>query len=193
MTRSLDPATITRMLNDIARGENGRIDELLPLVYEELRRMASGFMKQERAGHTLQATEIVNEVYLKLVGSESLEVANRAHFFAIAANAMRRILIDYARRHNAARRGGGAPRVSLDEGAVMSEERSTLLLALDEALVRLAALDERQAHIVEMRYFAGLTIEETALALDISPATVKREWRMARAWLYREINGTADS
>ena len=162
------------------------VDRLVPLVYDELRRLASSYLRGERADHTLQTTALVHEAYLKLADQRHTSWANRAHFFGIAAQAMRRILVDHARTRRRAKRDGGRP-VTLEEELAGSSGRPDEILEVDEALARLALLDPRQARIVELRYFAGLTIDDTALALDLSPATVKREWTSARAWLQQEL------
>ena len=161
---------------------------MVPLVYEELRRQAQRYLRRESPGHTLQTTALVHEAYLRLVDQRTARWQSRAQFFGVAAQLMRRILVDHARSHHAAKRGGSAIQVPLEEETAAAEERDVDLLALDEALTRLAQLDERQAKVVELRYFTGLGIEETAEALGISPATVKREWTMARAWLKRELD-----
>jgi RNA polymerase sigma factor (TIGR02999 family) len=167
------------------------VDELLPIVYQELRRLAAAYLRRERPGQTLQPTALVHEAYLRLLKDRPDRWQNRAHFCAIAAHSMRQILIERARARGALKRGGPQPRVTLDESLVAGEDRSIDLLALDEALERLAALDPEQARLVELRYFGGLTIEETAEAMAISPATVKRHWTVARAWLARELEGSA--
>jgi RNA polymerase sigma factor (TIGR02999 family) len=168
------------------------VDALLPVVYEELRRLAASYLRRERPGQTLQPTALVHEAYLRLMKDRPERWQNRAHFCAIAAHAMRQILIERARARHALKRGGAQPRVTLDEGLVGEAGRSIDLLALDEALERLAGLDPEQARLVELRFFGGLTVEETAEAMNISPATVKRHWTVARAWLARELEG-ADS
>lgn len=174
-----------------AKGPEGSgrndISEVMPEVYAELRRLAAAYLRRERPGQTLQPTALVNEAYVRLVGQHP-RFQNRAHFCAIAANAMRQILVERARARHAQKRGGGAARVTLDEGLVRSPEPTVDLEALDEALTRLTALDPHQARIVELRFFGGLTVEETAEALAISPATVKRHWSVARAWLARELD-----
>ena len=167
------------------------VDDLLPVVYEELRRLAAAYLRRERPGQTLQPTALVHEAYLRLMKDRPERWQNRAHFCAIAAHSMRQILIDRARARGAQKRGGAQPRVTLDEGLVAAESSSVDLLALDAALERLAALDQEQARLVELRFFGGLTIEETAEAMGISPATVKRHWTVARAWLARELAGDA--
>ncbi len=162
----------------------------MPLVYEELRRMANYYMRNERRGHTLQTSALVNEAYLRLIDHENIEWQNRSHFFGLAAQAMRRILVDHARSRNYQKRGGAAQQVSLDEAATLATERAEELIALDEALQELAKLDPRKSQIVEMRYFGGLTGEEVSEALSISTATVSRDWEIAKAWLLRELSRT---
>jgi RNA polymerase sigma factor (TIGR02999 family) len=169
------------------------LDALLPLVYAELRRLAAGYLRREKPGQTLQPTALVHEAYLRLMKDRPDRWQNRAHFCAIAAHSMRQILIERARARGAAKRGGARPRVTLDEALVAGNDRSIDLLALDEALERLAALDPEQARLVELRFFGGLTVEETAEAMNISPATVKRHWTVAKAWLSRELEGLADA
>ena len=190
---SSDADNVTRLLADWGDGNQQALEELLPLIYNELRRLAHNFLYRERPGHTLQTTALVHEAYLKLIDQRDAHWQNRAHFFAIAAQAMRRILIDSARKHTAVKRGGGAEKVSLDEVAEISLEPDRSLLALDEALNALAEIDPQQSRIIELRYFGGLTIEETAEVLKTSPATVKREWAMARAWLYKAVTGSSAS
>jgi RNA polymerase sigma factor (TIGR02999 family) len=180
---------ITRLLADWAGGDRGALDRLAPLVHAELRRIARRQMGGERQGHTLQATALVNEAYLRLAGREGFEWKDRAHFYAVCAQVMRHVLIDHARAHARDKRGGGALHVSLDEAAVMSAESASELVALDEALRGLEELDPQKGRVVELRYFAGLSIEETAEVLNISPTTVRREWRRAKAWLYRALAG----
>lgn len=179
---------VTRLLAQIGDGRRDAWDELAPLVYQELHRLAEIELVGERSGHTLQPTALVNEAYLRLVDQRKAGWNNRAHFFGAAATAMRRILIDHARARRADKRGGERSRQDLDEALVMFEERSTDLLDLDAALSRLASFDPEQEKIVEMRFFGGLTVEETAAALATSPSSVERGWRAARAWLLREIN-----
>jgi len=161
--------------------------EILPLVYNELRRISSKYLREERRKHTFQTTELVHEAYLKLIGNENLSWKNRAHFFGIAARSMRQILVDHARKRKAVKRGSGETKLSLEEAATISSENDEEILALDNALNKLESLDERSGKVVEMRFFSGLTIEETAEALNISPSTAKRDWNFAKAWLYREI------
>ena len=183
---------VTRLLLAWRKGDAGAADQLLPAIYDELHRQAERAMRRENPDHTLQATALVNEAYLKLVDQSRVEWKNRAHFFGVAAQAMRRVLVDHARGKHADKRGGRAARVTLDDanaGAAEEAAGELDVLALNDALERLAALDAQQAKVVELRYFSGLNIEETAVALSISPATVKREWAVARAWLKRELAG----
>lgn len=174
-------------LSGVARSGRVTVDQMVPLIYDELRRIAHYRLRAEQTGHTLETTGLVHEAYLRLVGSEPLEFENRAHLLAIAAQAMRHVLIDSAVRRRAQKRGGGERALSLDEAPVLAETRSEDLLALDEALQRLSAIDERQGRVVECRFFGGMNIEETAAALETSTATVKRDWALARAWLNREL------
>lgn len=178
---------VTRLLADLQRGDRSALDELLPIVYDELRRLADSYLSRERPDHTLQPTALVHEAYLRLVDQREVNWQNRAQFFGLAAEMMRRILVNHARDRRAAKRGGGARRLSLDEAVSFFEQRDVELVALDEALNRLAALDPQQGRIVELRFFGGLSIEETAEVLAVSPATVKRDWRMAKAWLHRAM------
>ena len=177
---------VTQMLQDWSKGNRARLDELLPIVYNELRRLAHSYLNRERKDLTLQTTALVHEAYLKLIDQHSVNFQNRSHFFAISAQAMRRILLDNARRTMAEKRGSGG-KVSLEDIAEISTDKNEHLIELDLALQELEEFDEKQAKIIELRYFGGLTIEETAEALDISPATVKREWTMARAWLFQRM------
>jgi RNA polymerase sigma factor (TIGR02999 family) len=186
---TVSPQEITRLLEDWAGGDRGALDKLAPLVHAELRRIARRQMGSERQGHTLQATALVNEAYLRLAGQQGFEWRDRTHFYAVCAQVMRHVLIDHARAHARDKRGGGALHVSLDEAAIMSGEGASELLALDEALRALEALDAQKGRVVELRYFAGLSIEETAEVLGVSPTTVRREWRRAKAWLYRALSG----
>jgi RNA polymerase sigma factor (TIGR02999 family) len=179
---------ITKLLLDWRNGDGEALDRLMPLVYEELRRMANNYLRNERKGHTLQTAALVNEAYLRLVDHENIAWQNRAHFFGVAAQAMRRILVDHARTRNYQKRGGAAQRVSLDEAATLAEGRPAELIALDEALDELAKLDERKCRVVELRYFGGLSIEETAEALGVSIPTVTRDWNTAKVWLMREMS-----
>lgn len=184
---STSPQEVTRLLADWSKGDTSALDRLIPLVHAELRRIAQSQMRQERPGHTLQATALVNEAYLKLAGQDGFEWHDRAHFFAVCAQVMRHILIDHARAHARDKRGGGAIQVSLDEVAVMGAEQAGDYVALDEALRLLESVDPQKGRIVELRYFGGLSIEEAADVLKISSRTVRREWRRAKAWLYRMI------
>ncbi|MDQ3743783.1 MAG: sigma-70 family RNA polymerase sigma factor [Acidobacteriota bacterium] len=181
------PPEITRLLEDWSRGDRSALDRLIPLVHAELRRIARRQMSQERAGHTLQATALVNEAYVRLAGDTGQRWQNRAHFFAVCAQVMRHVLIDHARSRAREKRGGALRRVSLEGAAALAEGGEAELLALDEALARLEEFDRQKARVVELRYFAGLGIEETAEALGVSPTTVRREWRRAKAWLYRTL------
>jgi RNA polymerase sigma-70 factor (ECF subfamily) len=182
------PGEITVLLAEMKRGNSEALPKLVPLLYDELRKLAGHFLREERPGHTLQPTALVHEAYLKLAGQRA-GFENRAQFMAVAAQAMRRILVDYARQRVAAKRGGGVALTDLDIASVgATVEQSQELLAIDEALEKLTALDPQQARVVEMRYFGGLTVEETAAALAIAPRTVKREWAMAKAWLRVEIS-----
>lgn len=178
---------VTQLLLDWGGGDRAALDKLVPAVYQELRRLARHYMRGERAGHTLQTSALVNEAYMRLVDYKNVRWQNRAHFFAVAAQAMRRILVDHARANRAAKRGAGGQKVSLDEAAVLSDERAEELIALDDALTKLEQLDERKSRIVEMRYIGGLSVEEVAEVLGVSPRTVEREWRSAKAWLHRAI------
>jgi RNA polymerase sigma-70 factor, ECF subfamily len=179
---------ISQLLRAWSDGDRTALDRLVPLVYDELRRMARRYMDGQQAGHTLQTTALIHEAYLKLIDQKEAHWRNRAHFFGVAAKAMRSILVDYARASHAAKRGGEAVLVSLDEAAVASDERATELLALDDALEGLAAIDRRKCQVVELRYFGGLSVEETAEVLQVSVETVAREWRLARTWLLRELS-----
>ncbi|HEY6333648.1 MAG TPA: sigma-70 family RNA polymerase sigma factor [Blastocatellia bacterium] len=180
---------ITQLLADWGRGDKAALDKLMPIVYQELRKLAGHYMRGERQGHTLQTTALVNEAYTRLVGYERIEWQNRSHFFAISAQVMRRILIDHARSHLYQKRGGGAVKVSLDQAAGLSEQRAEELIAVDRALEELAVMDPRKSQIVELRFFGGLSVEETAEVMNISTPTVQREWRKAKAWLHKAIEG----
>jgi RNA polymerase sigma factor (TIGR02999 family) len=190
---SADFENVNQLLRDWSKGNQQALEELLPLIYNELRQLAHNFLYRERPGHTLQTTALVHEAYLKLIDQRDARWQNRAHFFAIAAQAMRRILIDSARSHAAMKRGGPQEKLSLDEVPDISLEPNTRLLALDEAMNRLAEIDPEQSRIVELRYFGGLTIEETAEVTNLSPATVKREWSMARAWLHQALTDNVNT
>jgi len=188
VTPVADPSKpVTQLLADWSKGDVGAREALLPLVYDELRKLAAAYLRRERPDHTLQPTALVHEAYLRLVEERSVDWQSRSHFFSVSAKLMRRILVDHARGHLAEKRGAGLPKVPLTEAMAMSRERPADLLALDESLTRLASRDPQQSRVVELRVFAGLTVEETALALGISPATVKRDWAVAKAWLLREI------
>jgi RNA polymerase sigma-70 factor, ECF subfamily len=179
---------VTELLDEWRRGDRAALDRLTPLVYDELRRIAHRYMRAERGGHTLETTALVNEAYLRLAGQRRVEWQDRAHFFAVTAQVMRHVLIDHARRRRYAKRGGAeAQQVPLEEAHAMTVERAAELLALDEALEKLAQLDSRKARVVELRYFGGLSLEETADVLEVSAMTVRRDWRAARAWLYKEV------
>jgi RNA polymerase sigma-70 factor, ECF subfamily len=180
---------VTELLVDWGSGNEAAFDRLFALVYTELRSLASSYMRRERPDHTLQTTALVNEAYIKLVGHKDAVLHNRVHFFAIAAKVMRQILIDHARSKHYEKRGGGALKISLDDTAILSDERAAELVALDDALKELAKFDPRQSQIVELRFFGGLTLEETAQFLKISSDTVSRDWNVAKAWLYRQICG----
>jgi len=182
---------VTGLLIDWCNGDQTALERLVPLVEKELHRLAHHYMQREHPGHTLQTTALVNEAFLRLMDQKRVRWQNRAHFFGIAAQIMRRILLNYARDQRRAKRGGGAIQVSLSEAEIMPAEKSVELIALDEALNRLAHIDERKSKVVELRYFGGLSVEETAEVLKVSPITVLRDWNMAKAWLAREIgNGT---
>ena len=179
---------ITEILATFRSGDQEALKSLIPLVYDELRRLAHYHLNRERPDHTLQSTALVNEAYLRLAGQD-LRIQNRSHFFAIASQLMRQILVDYARRHRAGKRGAGACTLTLDEGMALLQTRSVDVVALDEALNGLARLDQQHSRIVELRFFGGLSIDETSAVLVVSPATVKRDWATARVWLHREISG----
>src|SRR2546421_6543072 len=179
---------VTQLLIEWSNGDKAALDKLTPLIYDELRRLAHHYMSREHPGHTLQTTAVVNEAYVRLVNRRGVHWQNRAHFFAIAAQLMRSILVDHARSHAYAKRGGGARKIALDDAMVVSQERAAEVVALDDVLKRLAEIDPQQSRIVELRFFGGLTIEETAEVLGLSPATIKREWSTAKAWLYHELN-----
>jgi RNA polymerase sigma-70 factor (ECF subfamily) len=179
---------ITGLLLAWSDGDQAALEKLMPLVYEELHRLAKRYMRREHAGHSLQTSALVNEAYLRLVDAQDVHWQNRAHFFAVSSQIMRRILVDFARAKQNLKRGGGARQVTLDEGLVVSPESGADLLALDEALGRLAALNQRHSQVVELRYFGGLNEEEIAEVLNVSSRTVRHDWSLARAWLYRELS-----
>ena len=183
-----DHGNISALLRAWSDGDQSALGKLTPIVYDELHRLARRYMRGERAGHSLQTTALVNEAYMRLVDYERMHWQDRAHFFAVSAQLMRRILVERARRHNL-KRGGGVPHVALDEAAVMGGGQDADLVALDDAMNELARMDPRKVQVVEMRFFGGLSVEETAEVLKVSPVTVKRDWRAARAWLYRELTG----
>jgi RNA polymerase sigma factor (TIGR02999 family) len=188
-TPSSTQQEVTQLLGDWSSGDERALEKLIPLVQPELHRLAHHYMSRERPGHTLQTTALLDEAYLLLVDNKEPSWQNRTHFVAAAAQLMRRIMVDHARERHALKRGGGALKVTLDEAALVTETRSEELLALDEALERLAAQDRRKSQIVELRYFGGLTAEETSEFLTLSLRTVEREWTMAKAWLYRTLSG----
>ena len=183
------PHLVTQLLVDWGNGNQAALDKLMPLVYDELHRLAHRYMDRERPGHTLQTSALVNEAFVRLVDQKDVHWQNRAHFFGIAAQMMRRILVDYARSRQYAKRGGDARQVSFDEAMIVSPERATEVVALDDALKRLALIDERKSQIVEFRFFGGLSIEETAEVLKVSPGTIMRDWTLAKAWLRKEMIG----
>jgi RNA polymerase sigma factor (TIGR02999 family) len=178
---------VTQMLQDWADGDREALDKLIPVVYAELRRQAARYLRRERSDHTLQTTALIHETYLRLIDQQGVQWQNRAHFFGIAASLMRRILVDHARKDQARKRGGSAVKLPLDEAAVATSGRDMNLVALDEALTKLATIDERKNRIVELKYFSGLSTEEVAEVLRVSPATVRHDWSLAKAWLRREI------
>ena len=186
------PQEITQLLMNWSQGDKAALDQLVPLVYPELRRLAKRHMDREDPAHTLQTSALINEAYLKLVDQQNVEWQNRAHFFAVAAQVMRHILVDHARTRNYAKRGGGAPKLPLDEAAALTEQRAGQLIALDDALRDLAALDERKSQIIELRFFGGLNLDETAEVMEISPSTVQREWRAAKAWLHHTMSNQSN-
>ena len=183
---------VTGLLLAWSGGDQAALEKLMPLVYAELHRLAKRYMGHEQAGHTLQTSALVNEAYLRLVDAHGVRWQNRAHFFAVSAQIMRRILVDFARARQNLKRGGGARQVTLDEGLIVSPESGADLLALDEALEKLAVLNPRQSKVVELRYFGGLSEAEAAEALNVSPRTIRHDWSLARAWLYRELSRGGD-
>jgi RNA polymerase sigma-70 factor, ECF subfamily len=187
MTKS-SPKEITQLLLAWSQGEQAALDQLIPLVHDELHRIAKRYMRRERPGQTMQTTALVDEAYLRLIDSSRVHWQGRAHFFAVAAQLMRRILVDFARSRHNLKRGGRAERASLDEALVISSERGADIVALDDALKTLASLDARQSQVVELRFFGGLSINETAEVLKVSEGTVRRDWSLAKAWLHRELS-----
>ncbi|MBL8294014.1 MAG: sigma-70 family RNA polymerase sigma factor [Bryobacterales bacterium] len=186
----MDSGDVTQLLVDYSNGKREALDVLTPLVYGELRNLAARYLRRERSDHTLQSTALVHEAYLRLIDQNQVRWQNRAHFFGVAAQMIRRILVDHARTKHAQKRGGNAQKLSLDEAIGLPEQRDLDIIALDDALKLLAELDAQQSKVIELRFFGGLSIEETAEALGISPATVKREWVTARAWLLRQLSRT---
>ena len=185
------PEQVTQLLVRWRDGDRQALDALMPIVYTELRGMAHRYLQRERSDHTLQSTALVHEAYVRLIGQKLPEWQNRAHFFGVAARLMRQILVEYARGHQAAKRGGSACKVTLEEGSLLPQQADLDVVVLDDALQHLAKLDEQQSRIVELRFFAGLSIDDTSEVLGISPATVSREWMTARIWLHREISRRA--
>src|SRR5438552_16328209 len=185
------PQEVTRLLLDWSKGNQAALDKLMPLVDRELHRLAHHYMRNEKPRHTLQTSALVNEAYLRLVNQKHVHWKSRAHFFALSAQLMRRILVDHARKRKYAKRGGDAQKISFDEAMAVSSERGADLIALDDALEKLAAIDPRKSNVVELRFFGGLSVEETAEALSVSPLTVKRDWSMAKAWLYNTLSNEA--
>ena len=186
------PSEVTRLLKDWSSGDSTALDQLIPIVYDELRAVAARYLRRERQDHTLQPTALVNEAYLRLIDQKQVQWQNRAHFVGVAAQMMRRILVDHAKSHNRAKRGGGAGKVSLDEAVALSEERAADLVELDQALTDLETFDKRKSRVVEMRYFGGLSVEETAEVLKVSLITVARDWKLAKAWLYTRIEDSGE-
>jgi RNA polymerase sigma-70 factor (ECF subfamily) len=191
MPGEVDTNNISKLLRAWSDGDQAALGGLTPIVHQELRRLAHRYMKRERTGHTLQTTALVNEAYMRLVDYKRMQWQDRAHFFAVAAQVMRRILVDYARSHNV-KRGAGVLHVPLEDVVIVSRDRTADLVALDDAMDALARLDPRKVQIIEMRFFGGLSVEETAEVLKVSPATVRRDWSIAKFWLYRELGGGTD-
>ena len=190
-TRPADPQEVTQLLADWSQGDAAALEKLTPLVYEELRRLAHHYMEEQRPDHTLQTTALVNEAYLRLAEQKRPSFKNRSHFMAVAAKAMRQILVNHAKAQQRQKRGAGASKVQLDEAALVAPEQTQTVLDVDEALERLAVLDSRKAHVVELKYFGGLDQDEIAEVLKVSAVTVRRDWVFARAWLYAELRGAA--
>ena len=184
---SASTGEVTRLLIKWSSGDSAALDELTPIVYAELHRLAKRYMAREREDHTLQTSALINEAYLRLVDQESVEWKDRSHFFAVCAQIMRHILVDHARKHQSDKRGAGAQKLQLDDGSLNIEQKAREVIALDEALNDLASIDPRQSRVVELRFFGGLTVDETAEVLEISPITVKRDWRTAKAWLLKAV------
>jgi RNA polymerase sigma factor (TIGR02999 family) len=180
--------SVTQLLDRWNHGEVEALEELMPLIYEELRKMARRYMRQQNSGHTLQTTALIHEAYLRMVKQKEKHFQNRTHFFGVAAQAMRHILVDYARARHTDKRGGGARPISLEEAALVTQERAAELIAFDDALKELELLSNRQSQVVELRYFGGLSVEETAAVLEVSPDTVMRDWSMAKTWLHRALS-----
>jgi RNA polymerase sigma factor (TIGR02999 family) len=179
--------SVSHLLDQWNNGDREALDKLMPLIYEELRKMAKRYMRQQNPGHTLQTTALIHEAYLRMVKQKEKRIENRAHFFGIAAQAMRQILVDYARSRHTAKRGGDARTISLEEAALVTQDRAAELVAFDDALKELETLSKRQSRVVELRYFGGLTVDETATVLEVSPDTVMRDWSMAKTWLHRAL------
>jgi RNA polymerase sigma factor (TIGR02999 family) len=190
---STEPSQATQILDDLQGGDHSAVDRLFPVVYGELRNLAAQYLARERKSHTLQPTALVHEAYLKLIDQTRVDWRGRTHFFAIGAQAMRRVLVDHARQHRAAKRGGGRQRITLDENLFAGSQREEDVLALEDALTKLAALDPRQARMVELRFFGGLTVDEVAEVLEMSKRSVEREWTMVRSWLRRELSADETS
>ena len=190
--RMSDAHSVTQLLEQWNHGDREALDKLMPLIYEELRKMAKRYMSQQNPGHTLQTTALIHEAYLRMVKQKEKHFENRAHFFGVAAQAMRHILVDYARTRHTAKRGGGVRPVSLEEAALVTPERAAELVAFDEALKELEKLSKRQSRVVELRYFGGLSVEETATVLEVSPETVMRDWTMAKTWLHRALSPASE-
>ena len=190
---ALTSPQVTQLLLAWGEGDQVARDQLMALVYEELHRLAHSYMKRESPGHTLQTSALVNEAFVRLVGQRNVRWQNRSHFFGVAAQTMRHILVDYARSRNYAKRGGGAAQISFDEALIVSDERSAEVVSVHEALERLAEFDPRKSQLVELRFFGGLSIDETAEVLNVSPGTVMRDWTLAKAWLRREISSESSA
>ena len=184
-----NPHEVTQLLLAWSKGDKAALDRLIPLVYDELRQLAKSYMRRERGGQTMQTTALIHEVYLRLIDADRVRLENRAHFFTAAARLMRQVLVDLARERGSRKRGGGARRVSLDEAMAVSKRQDEGLLALDEALSALAQIDPRKSQVVELRFFGGLDVEETAEALCVSVETIHRDWRLAKSWLLRRLSG----